>query len=165
MLLPCKLKFLAFFPFAPVRGGPKIWTRVVLQCGLVRVSTEDFHALQKSDLLTPSNGSRFDLGELFLGVVDGAVTKPARAIKQLVSDSHSTKPSQPPCETDKIKNSELQSKPSYCRKTGEVVGSLVPFVTLVGLTRGASTELLGWQATFPKQAATDARLQPHFLCP
>jgi hypothetical protein len=85
--------------------------------------------LETSKLLLASPGSRSDAAEIMDGLIDGAVYRPGRAIGQMlgVAEASRTAP----------------TNESSGRKTGQVVGSLIPFVGLVGLTRGASAQILG----------------------
>lgn len=87
--------------------------------------------LETNDLLLPSNNRASDAVELVDGLVDGAVYRPGKAIKQVLGLS------------DRTAIASGQSVDSPAHKTGQVVGSLLPFVGLVGLTRGASTQILG----------------------
>lgn len=88
--------------------------------------------LQKSDLLAPCNSCAFNAADLFEGFYDGAISRPGKALMQIAGISSKSEQA-----------AAAPVKQSDSHKTGEVVGSLIPYVTLVGLTRGASAEILG----------------------
>lgn len=74
--------------------------------------------------------------ELFLdGFVSGAIKQPVRAVSQLLGQSESK-------DAPKGKVSG-ENNQALSHKVGEVAGSIVPFIGLSLLTRGASNRLLG----------------------
>jgi hypothetical protein len=92
-------------------------------------------SLQRTDLVQPAKGTTDNAVDLMSGFTDGAIFAPGRAVQQLFGAS------------------EVQAAPqaakSSSEKTGQLIGSFVPFVGMVTLTRGASAEFFGQCCTPP----------------
>lgn len=86
-------------------------------------------SLQRTDLLQPEKGTKDDAIDLMSGFTDGALFAPGRAVQQLFGASD--------------QQALSQAARSKSEKTGQLIGSLVPFVGMVTITRGASAELFG----------------------
>lgn len=70
-----------------------------------------------------------DPSVLLAGLTDGMITRPCKAVQQVLGMEVSAK--------------ELANNTNKTHKAGQAVGSLVPFVGLVALTRGASSSIIG----------------------
>jgi hypothetical protein len=96
-----------------------------------KIRLEQTKTFQKDDLLSGAAKSN-PLNDFVSGAIDGAVYRPARALKQTVAGTEqSTKPA------DKLETGFA---------AGQIVGSIVPFVGLAVLTRGATNAVIGRSA-------------------
>lgn len=86
--------------------------------------------LDRHELLLPSRSKTEDAVDLVNGFADGAIFRPSRAVQQMlgVADDDLT---------------AAKQATSKSHRTGQVIGSFVPFVGMVGITRGASAEFFG----------------------
>lgn len=93
---------------------------------------------QKSsaDLLKVESHSA--LSQFAGGVYDGAIARPVQALKQLAGDSHPQAGRELP-----NKGSAPVAAESGYATAGQIVGSLIPFVGLAAVTRGAGNQLFG----------------------
>jgi hypothetical protein len=74
-----------------------------------------------------------DCKQLIDGFIEGAIHRPATALRQVIGDEEQRASDMSPA----------QPSINSSRQTGRVLGKLIPFVGIVGITREASAVLLG----------------------
>ena len=105
-----------------------------------RLSRDSFAGHSKSDLLNVD--TRTPLDQFVGGLYDGAIAKPIQAVKQITSGRTDPESSRV-AESSGQPSTHAITKESGYSTAGQSVGSLVPFVALATVTKGAGNQIFG----------------------